>query len=213
MMINEDMLLARGAVYKKIKKNDFIFKEGTACNYYYQLVEGKVNWLNYDTDGKLFIHMIIHPGECFGELPLFDAEPYAATALADSDAVILQLPKVTFHELLKENQALVQAFAMLFAQRIRYQFFIIKEIAQHNPEHKIISILNFFKQRYPIDDNNGWYKINFTRQQIAGMTGLRIETVIRVIRKLNESGKLIINKGKVFLPTNNTDINHATIVF
>ena len=38
-----------------------------------------------------------------------------------------------------------------------------------------------------------------TRQQIANMTGLRVETVIRTIRHLNEIGSLDIVNGKVFI--------------
>ena len=37
-----------------------------------------------------------------------------------------------------------------------------------------------------------------TRQQIADLTGLRVETVIRVIRNLHMSGKLTIKHGKIF---------------
>ena len=37
-----------------------------------------------------------------------------------------------------------------------------------------------------------------TRQQITDLTGLRVETVIRVIRNLHMSGKLTIKHGKIF---------------
>ena len=53
------------------------------------------------------------------------------------------------------------------------------------------------------------YKVTFTRQQLADMTGLRVETVIRVIKKLSENGKLNIDRGKVYL--SNTDSNHKNL--
>ena len=37
-MINEDILLSRGAVYKKVKKGEFIFHEGSKCSFYFQLI-------------------------------------------------------------------------------------------------------------------------------------------------------------------------------
>lgn len=211
MMIDEDVLLARGAVYKKIKKGDFIFKEGTKCHFYFQLIEGKVSWINYDYEGKVFIQSIIQPGECFGELPLFDDEPYAATAIAETDSIILQLPKTTFNELLKERSDLMFAFNRLLAQRVRYKFFVLKEMACHNPEQQILTLLNFFKEKYHSGMPNEPFRITFTRQQLAGMTGLRVETVIRVIKKLSEKGKLSINKGKVFL-MGNGDSGHKRIM-
>jgi CRP-like cAMP-binding protein len=38
-----------------------------------------------------------------------------------------------------------------------------------------------------------------TRQQVASMTGLRVETVIRVMKELEEQKMITIEKGKVYL--------------
>jgi CRP-like cAMP-binding protein len=198
-MINEDLLLTLGATYRKIKRGDFIFHEGAKCNYYFQLIDGKISWLNYDEEGKIFIQSIVEKGECFGELPLFDGEPYAASAMAETDVIIIQLPKSSFLQFIKDNPDISLSFCKLFAQRMRYKFFILKEIACHTPEKKVITLLNYVKEKKNISLNEP-YKVTLTRQEIAGMTGLRVETVIRAIRHLNEQGKLSINKGKVYLP-------------
>ena len=207
-MLNEDLLLSRGAIYKKIKKGETIFKENTKCNYYFQLVQGKVSWINYDDEGKVFIQSIIEPNECFGELPLFDDELYAASAIAETDSVVTQLPKPTFLLLLKENPELLFEFTKLLAQRVRYKFFILKELACHNPEQQIIELLKYFRNK-STQLSILPYKVTFTRQQLADMTGLRVETVIRTIKKLCENGKLNIDRGKVYL--SNTDSNHKNL--
>ncbi len=41
--------------------------------------------------------------------------------------------------------------------------------------------------------------INLTTQQIASITGLRVETVIRTIKKLQAANVLAIFKGKIVL--------------
>ena len=43
------------------------------------------------------------------------------------------------------------------------------------------------------------FKVNLTRQQIANMTGLRVETVIRTIRAMQDKGLVTIERGKIFL--------------
>lgn len=197
-MISEDVLLARGAVYRKVPKGTFVFEEGSSCRYYYQLVKGCISWVNFDDDGKAFIHSIVQEGESFGELPLFDDEPYAANAMAECDSLIIQLPKPGFQQLLKERPELQAAFTKLMAQRLRYSFFISKELAGHNPERQILTLLDFFKKKDTTVSNEP-FRINLTRQQLAYMTGLRVETVIRSIRKLNKKGRLLIRRGKVFL--------------
>ena len=197
MMIDIGTLLAWGGAYKKCAANEIIFQEGAQAQFYYQLVSGCVRWVNINDDGKEFLQVMIEPGECFGELPLFDGEPFAATAIADTDSMIIRLHRPTFHQLLKENPEIHLAFSKLLSQRLRFKFLILREMANHNPEHSISTLLSYFKQT----QKNICTKCNqvkLTRQQIANMTGLRVETVIRTIKILQSKGQLHITKGKVY---------------
>jgi CRP-like cAMP-binding protein len=196
-MIDIDLLLAWGAAFKKISKGTTIFREGTTCCFYYQLMSGRVRWLNINEEGKEFIQTIIEPGECFGELPLFDDEPYAATAIADEDSVVIRLHKPVFNQLIKENQDILLKFTRLLAQRVRFKFMLLKSFASHDPENRISALLNYLKKENKSFCND-CSQLKLTRQQIADMTGLRVETVIRSMRHMHERGELLINKGKVY---------------
>lgn len=196
-MIDIDTLLAWGAAYKKLSAGELIFQEGTQSSFYYQLVSGKVRWVNINDEGKEFIQTIIEPGECFGEFPLFDDEPFAASAIADEDSVIIRLHRSTFHQLLNENPDMHFKFSKLLTQRLRFKFLILKELAKHNPENSISTLLNYFKQTHK-NICTKCNKLNLTRQQIADMTGLRVETVIRTMKSMQLKGELQITKGKVY---------------
>jgi CRP-like cAMP-binding protein len=204
MMIDIDLLLTWGATYKKVQRNEIIFHEGASANFYYEVVSGTVRWVSTNEEGREFIQLMVETGESFGELPLFDDGAYAATAIADEDSVIIRLHKSNFLQLLKDNHDIHLAFTKLLAQRMRFNFLTIRELVYYNPEHHISTLLNYFKQRHrhTCSDCN---QVKLTRQQIADMTGLRVETVIRAMRHLHEKGELLIEKGKVF-------INAATLV-
>ncbi|MFN8305881.1 MAG: Crp/Fnr family transcriptional regulator [Ferruginibacter sp.] len=197
MMIDIDLLLAWGAAYKKVSAGEMIFREGGNCSFYYQLVSGKVRWVNINDEGREFIQTIIEPGECFGELPLFDDEPYAASAIADEDSVIIRLHKITFLQLIKENPEIHFAFSKLLTERLRFKFLILKELATHNPESSISTLLSYFKE-HKKNICTKCNRLKLTRQQIADMTGLRVETVIRTMRNMHSMGLLRIDKGKVY---------------
>lgn len=197
MMIDIDMLLAWGAAYKKVSAGEMIFREGTQSSFYYQLVSGTVRWVNIDDEGREFIQTIIEPGECFGEFPLFDEEPFAASAIADEDSVIIRLHRSSFHQLIKENPEIHFAFSRLLTQRLRFKFLILKELATHNPENSISTLLSYFKQHRK-NICTKCNRLKLTRQQIADMTGLRVETVIRTMRNMHTHGLLRIDKGKVY---------------
>jgi CRP/FNR family transcriptional regulator, cyclic AMP receptor protein len=197
MMIDINTLLAWGAAFKKVSAGEIIFKEGTAAQFYYQLVSGSLRWVNINDEGKEFLQIIIDPGESFGELPLFDDGPFAATAIANEDSVIIRLHRPIFHQLINENPQIHFAFSKLLTQRLRFKLFILKEMANNNPEHSISTLLGYFKQTQK-NICPKCSRINLTRQQIADMTGLRVETVIRTIKNLQSKGQLVIEKGKVY---------------
>lgn len=197
MVINIDTLLAWGATYKKVESEELIFKEGAECQFYYQLAKGSVRWVNINDSGREFIQAIVEPGECFGEFPLFDNSTYAASAIANSPSVLLRLQKITFRQMLKEDPELHFVFSKLMSERLRFKFLLMKELACNDPEQRIVSLLSYFKttQKNICLNCN---RVKLTRQQIANMTGLRVETVIRTIKQLQHKGSLVIDKGKVY---------------
>ena len=197
MMIDIDLLLAWGGTFKKVTKGNTIFSEGTTCCFYHQLVSGRVRWMNVNDEGKEFIQTIIEPGECFGEMPLFDDEPFAATAVAEENSIVIRLHKSTFNQLIIENQDIHLQFSKLLAQRVRFKFMLLKSLACHDPESVIGSLLNYLKKEKR-NFCSDCHQVKLTRQQIADMTGLRVETVIRSMRNMHEKGKLLIDKGKVY---------------
>lgn len=196
-MIDIDILLAWGASYKKVGEDEIIFMEGNCCNFYYQVVSGRVRWVNINDDGKEFIQTIIEAGECFGELPLFDDGDYAASAIADTETILLRLHKSSFLQLIRDNPDIHLSFTRLLASRVRFKFALLRSIALHSPEQKIATLLAHFKKEHKniCTDCN---QLKLTRQQIADMTGLRVETVIRSMRNMHERGVLRIDHGKVF---------------
>ena len=74
---------------------------------------------------------------------------------------------------------------------------IIKSFASNCPEYRIATLLNYLKA-----ENRNFCstcsQLKLTRQQIADMTGLRVETVIRTMRTMHDKGELVIARGKVY---------------
>lgn len=196
-MISTDLLLARGAVCKKIRIHEAVFMEGDPCSYYYQLVKGALKLINIDHEGRECVHAVIEAGESFGEFPLFDDAPYAASAIAETDCEVIRLHKPLFLEMLRENPGILFNFTRLLSKRLRFKYSLIKSMSSNSPETRIINLINYLKsenKNFCPDCN----QLKLTRRQIAGMTGLRVETVIRTIRQMHNKGELVISRGKVY---------------
>jgi CRP/FNR family transcriptional regulator, cyclic AMP receptor protein len=196
-MIDTELLIARGATYKKLIPGEVLFSEGEQCEYYYQIVRGQIRWVNFNKEGDEYLQTLVEKGESIGELPLFDGDVYAATAISNKASLVLRLPKAAFHQLLIDEPQIHFSFSKLLTQRLRFKFFLMKEIASSNPEKIISSLLSYlYKKKDHVCSVCSQVMLN--RRQIAEMTGLRVETVIRVMRNLNEKGIIQIHNRKAY---------------
>jgi CRP/FNR family transcriptional regulator, cyclic AMP receptor protein len=196
-IINTDLLLAWGATFHEHEKGHVLFCEGDTAHFYYQVETGRIKMVNCNEDGKEFIQGIFEAGESFGEPPLFDDGVYPAGAEADTDVTIIRLRKDNFLQLLKDHFEIHFCFTQTLAKRLRFKSMMGKEISSYGPSHRILTLLNEYKKSHG-GTKEQRSRIDLTRQQIADMTGLRVETVIRSIRELYEKGELKIEKGKVY---------------
>jgi CRP-like cAMP-binding protein len=197
-MIDKELLEKYGAIEKHFEKSDVIFEVNGTAHYYYQIISGEVKMNNYNEEGKEFIQGFFKPGESFGEPPLFVNRMYPANAIATENSVILTIKKDLFKKFLMENPAESLSIIENLAQRLHYKAVMSAEIASEDPEHRVLQFIDYgIKHFNLIKDQNG-YLVNFTRQQIGDLTGLRVETVIRTIKSLEKKRMLKIINRKVY---------------
>lgn len=196
MQIDENILITWGAVVKKYNKNEIIFDEGALAQFYFQIKKGTVKMSNSNDDCKEFTQGVFHDGDSFGEPPLFIDESYPATAVTITDCTIIKLSKTTFFRILSEYPAIHRTFTTLFARRVLMKSKLLRDIINHTPEERIISFLYAFKAKSNAKEDK--IHIPYTRQEIANFTGLRVETVIRTLKKLEETRRVDIKQRKLY---------------
>ncbi|MBZ4036119.1 Crp/Fnr family transcriptional regulator [Flavobacterium sp. 17A] len=197
-MITVDLLERYGVTKKDFDKNDIIFEEGNLPLNYYQIISGEVKMSNYNDDGREFIQGIFYDGQSFGEPPLFLNQKYPANAIAVEMASIFILPKENFMKLLEENPKVSLKIIENLAQRLYYKSVMAAEISTQEPEHRVLKLIDHGIAYFNFQKDKNGYLINFTRQQIGDLTGLRVETVIRAIKALEKKGELKIINRKVY---------------
>ena len=197
-MINEDLLLDHGARKIAYSKGDQLFREGESALNFYQVASGEIKMNNYNEDGKEFIQGIFAVGQSFGEPPLLANVKYPANAEAISDAEVFQLSKEQFLELLTSNPQVHLKITETLAKRLFYKAIMVSEISSQEPEHRILRILDYLKNHVHKSEGEFSFKVDLTRQQLADLTGLRVETVIRATKSLEKKGELQIRKRKLY---------------
>lgn len=197
-MIAIELLEKYGALKKVYSKTSIIFEEGKLPANYYQIISGEIKMNNYNDDGREFIQGIFYKNQSFGEPPLFLNQNYPASAVAVEDSEILYLSRSNFMQLLEENPAVSLKIIENLAQRLYYKSVMAAEMSTQEPEHRVLKLIDHGIAYFNFKKDQNGYLINFTRQQIGDLTGLRVETVIRTIKALEKKGVLKIINRKVY---------------
>lgn len=73
---------------------------------------------------------------------------------------------------------------------------MLSEVAVEEAEHRLTTLINYFRKTNGLKKGE-IFTVPYTRQQLADMTGLRVETVIRTIKSMEERGRLRIEEGHI----------------
>lgn len=180
-----------------LRKDQVLFHVGDKASDYFQVEEGSVKMSITSNDGQEFIQGIFTAGESFGEPALIGNFPYPGSVVAIEKSKVWKLPGDLFIQMLKENFDLHLKMDQVLCQRLKYKSMVLSEISSYEPEHRITALLKYFKSKNTKTEVPGKVIIPFTRQQLADMSGLRVETVIRTVKKMERDGKLSLDGHKI----------------
>lgn len=147
---------------------------------------------NYSDEGKEFVQGYFTDGQSFGEPPFFSKGPYPASAVAVEPSTVWKISRENFLALLKDNFDIHCELTATLSSRLIYKATMLSELAIEEAEHRLITLIHYFKHQNNPDSTKD-YILPLTRQQLADMTGLRVETVIRCIKSLEHKKILSIN--------------------
>jgi CRP-like cAMP-binding protein len=177
-----------------LRRHQMLLQEGDHATDFMQVESGTVKMYTVSSEGQEFIQGIFGPGESFGEPALIGGFKYPGNVIATEDSKIWKLPSDKFFQMLKDNFDLHLQMDRILCERLRYKSMVLSEISSHEPEHRILSLLKHFKAK---NKGNSEILIPYTRQQLADMTGLRVETVIRAVKKMQKEKKLALDGHKI----------------
>ncbi|MDR2235686.1 MAG: Crp/Fnr family transcriptional regulator [Chryseobacterium sp.] len=197
-MIPEQLLKEYGAQSRAYETGDFIYEEHMGCCSYFQIVSGKVKLNNLSEDGKEFIQNIFEAPQSFGEVLLFIHEPYPTNAIALTECTVLELPEQSFLNLLEENPIFSVRINENLSRRLYYKMIMSQHIFSKDPVIRIKALMDYFKRTHDTGHSESGYLIPLTRQQMADLTGLRVETVIRTIKVMEKENLLKIKNRRIY---------------
>lgn len=198
MILSENLLFSHGAELQNYNSGDYIIEEGSTPKYYLQIKSGTVKLSSFLEDGKEFIHGIPIDGHCFAETYLFNDRKYALNAIAITYCEVIRLEKNKLMNLLLGKPELIFKIFSYTADRMHYRYLTSASFFFKDPVTKLHILMKHIKDHFGFKDQFS-FPIPYTRQQLAAITGMRIETVIRAIKKMEKQNLLKIDNSKIYI--------------
>ena len=195
-LLEDDLLKQTKAEFKKYYKGDIIFSEGECSQFFHYLKNGELSVSNLTEKGKELLQHKVKAGHFFAEPAVLLGVGFPGNVeVCTEKAEIIKIPRDNFITYLKENPEVLFNFTLSVANKSIKKSQLLKQIVLFNPEDRITQQLEDFKREMGKPDEK--VLIQLTRKDLAHMTGLRIETVIRTIKKMEKEQKLEIVSGKI----------------
>jgi CRP-like cAMP-binding protein len=193
-MIPDALFQRYGARIVELARGETLFDQGTTASSFYQVRTGKVKMVSYNEQGREFVQGLFTDGQSFGEPPYFNDMPYPAAAVAVDASTVWKCGREAFLRLLAEHPDIHLSLTKVLSGRLMYKSMMLAEIAVEEAEHRLGTLIEYFRKS---EGAGASYRVPFTRQQLADMTGLRVETVVRSIKAMEHKGVLEIEDGKI----------------
>jgi CRP/FNR family cyclic AMP-dependent transcriptional regulator len=173
-------------------RGKYIFKEGDPAEYFHILTSGTVKCVKSSPEGKEAVLKVLMRGDLFCcEAAVFDGKPHPGCALTMGPVTVLKIRRHAYFKLLKQNPEAALEIIRYLGNRLNEAQETAKTFALERADQRIASLLAKLAERVGKQTSQGLLlDLRLTRQDLADMTGLALETTIRMISKLTRKGLL-----------------------
>lgn len=188
----QDECLASGLV-KAFREETQILSPGQKVDWIPMVLQGSIRVLRDDPSGKEILLYYIQPGEScvMSILAMNRQQESQVRAIATSETQLLLLPVEAFKRWAKDYHSWNEFVLELYTTRFEELIQVVNELAFSRVDQRLAE---FLQKRVQIEQSQ---TILATHQQIADELGTAREVVSRLLKAMEQSGRVKLGRGKI----------------
>jgi len=151
----------------------------------YTVCKGRAKIFSTDEKGQQMINWIRHPGETFGHIALFSGNEYFCNSRAMGETTLSYVDRKSLEQFLNDHPNIYKLFLTKVATEMRTLQLKINDTAYKPASSKVaralINAISYRSKDTPAPAIHG-----LKRTEIAEITGLALETVVRTLAELEK---------------------------
>ena len=197
---SEAAQLVAELVVWSVPARDLIAIEGEPCRGFFQLLDGRARLYRTGPDGREQIMRLLHPGDTFGEVPVFDGGGNPATIEALEECRVLLIPAAAFRRIIESHPRVALDLLGHFARRLRSFTELVEQISLQTVQQRVARYLYTTAREEGVRTAEGVViQRTITQQDLAALVGSVREVVSRTMRVLEEDGLVELRRKEILV--------------
>jgi CRP/FNR family transcriptional regulator len=187
-------------VERSFARDQVVFAEDETSGFMYVVIEGRVKVSRWLPNGKELV-LAFHPaGDFFGEMALLDGRTLPATVTAVAPTTILSLSRKRFERLL-ERPGFARALLATLSSRCREAWHQIEILSYRNADARLrLALASLLRREGEPTAEGVRLPRRLGHRELASLAGVSRETATRAMRRLEESGAIVLQERRIVVP-------------
>jgi CRP/FNR family cyclic AMP-dependent transcriptional regulator len=184
----------------EVRRRQVVYLPGDPGRSVFFVNGGRVKISKVTRDGKELTLAYRGPGDLFGELAMVDGGPREEMAEAMENALLTELERGDFEQLVQSHPLLGYRLAKLLTQRRRDIENKIENLIFKDVNAKLAELLLRLGSEYGVDDSRGtMVALKITHQEMANLIGSTRETVSLTLSQFKRRGLIRTDGRRVII--------------
>lgn len=185
--------LSQGTSLHQFKAGEYICWAGEPCTGLYMLQEGRVKLFKLSNKGRELIIRVMESGATFNEVPVFDNGRNVVNVAALDDSLIWIFEKKVIRQTLAEHPEMCTVIILNLTQNLRDMVGMIEELSFFQVTNRLARLIS----QLPEAQLSGSKDQRLTQDTLAARLGTVREVVARSLRELDQSGAIVVKRGRI----------------
>jgi CRP/FNR family cyclic AMP-dependent transcriptional regulator len=182
------------ATTRKVRRGTTIFAKGDAGTQLIAILSGRIKIAISSPEGREAVLNVVHEGEVFGEIALFDGRPRTAAAIAITDCELMSIDRRHFLPLVREQPDIALKLIEILCVRLRRSSEQYEDIMFLNLRARVAKLLLRLAEEAGGPPPR---KVLVTQQEMSQLAGMSRESINKQLRAWAQARWVRLERGGV----------------
>ncbi|HWE27178.1 MAG TPA: Crp/Fnr family transcriptional regulator [Polyangia bacterium] len=188
--------LVDGAVLRTLRARERLFARGDDADGLYAIVDGALRVSGSSAGGREALLTLLEPPSWFGEISIFDGQPRTHDAIAESEALVMHVPRAALDIILEAQPRYWRDLGLLVTSKLRLAFSAMEDMALLPIAVRLARRLSLMIEGYGEREHQR-RTVEVSQEQLAQMLSTSRQTANQLLKDLEARGLIRLAYGTI----------------